>query len=34
MGRSGHFTTEEARVAGERIGIDWVTSLFDVEQFG
>jgi hypothetical protein len=27
------FTVEEARAAGERIGIDWVTSPFDVEQF-
>lgn len=28
-----HFTAEEARLAGERIGIDWATSAFDVEQF-
>jgi Protein of unknown function (DUF5661) len=28
-----HFTAEEARVAGKRIGIDWATSPFDVEQF-
>jgi DNA-directed RNA polymerase alpha subunit len=28
-----HFTAEEARAAGERIGIDWATSRFDVEQF-
>ncbi len=28
-----HFTAEEARAAGELIGIDWVTSPFDVEQF-
>ena len=28
-----HFTVDEAREAGERIGIDWVTSPFDVEQF-
>jgi DNA-directed RNA polymerase alpha subunit len=27
------FTTEQAREAGERIGIDWATSRFDVEQF-
>jgi len=27
------FTADEARAAGERIGIDWVTSPFDVEQF-
>jgi DNA-directed RNA polymerase alpha subunit len=28
-----HFTTEQARSAGERIGIDWGASPFDVEQF-
>ncbi|MBV9918185.1 MAG: hypothetical protein JO153_16920 [Solirubrobacterales bacterium] len=28
-----HFTTEQARAAGERVGIDWNTSRFDVEQF-
>jgi Protein of unknown function (DUF5661) len=28
-----HFTAEEARRAGERIGIDWAASMFDVEQF-
>lgn len=27
------FTAEQARAAGERIGIDWATSRFDVEQF-
>jgi hypothetical protein len=27
------FTAEQARAAGERIGIDWSTSPFDVEQF-
>ena len=27
------FTTEQARTIGERIGIDWSTSRFDVEQF-
>lgn len=27
------FTAEQAREAGERIGIDWATSPFDVEQF-
>lgn len=26
-------TAEEARAAGARIGIDWSTSSFDVEQF-
>jgi hypothetical protein len=28
-----HFTADEARAAGERIGIDWTSSPFDVEQF-
>jgi hypothetical protein len=28
-----HFTAEEARAAGERVGIDWAVSWFDVEQF-
>lgn len=28
-----NFTVDEARAAGERIGIDWSTSRFDVEQF-
>jgi hypothetical protein len=27
------FTTDEARQIGERIGIDWATAPFDVEQF-
>jgi DNA-directed RNA polymerase alpha subunit len=27
------FTADEARAAGERIGIDWSASRFDVEQF-
>ena len=26
------FTADQARAAGERIGIDWATSRFDVEQ--
>ena len=30
--RSG-FTPDEARAAGERIGIDWGSALFDLEQF-
>jgi hypothetical protein len=30
--RSG-FTPDEARAAGERIGIDWVSAPFDLEQF-
>jgi hypothetical protein len=33
MRGKAHFTAEEARQAGARIGIDWVTSPFDVEQF-
>jgi DNA-directed RNA polymerase alpha subunit len=33
MSGEAHFTGDEARVAGERIGIDWSTSPFDVEQF-
>ncbi len=33
MSEKTHFTTEEARAAGEQIGIDWATSPFDVEQF-
>jgi hypothetical protein len=27
------FTSAQARAAGERIGIDWASSPFDVEQF-
>jgi len=27
------FTADQARAAGEQIGIDWGTSRFDVEQF-
>jgi hypothetical protein len=27
------FTVEQARAAGEQIGIDWAGSRFDVEQF-
>jgi len=33
MSDKAHFTTEEAHAAGKRIGIDWVTSPFDIEQF-
>ncbi len=32
MSEKGHFTAEQACVTGERIGIDWATSPFDVEQ--
>jgi hypothetical protein len=27
------FTTDEARSVGERLGIDWASSPFDIEQF-
>ena len=27
------FTDDQARAAGERIGIDWASSRFDLEQF-
>jgi hypothetical protein len=33
MSEKAHFTADEARKTGERIGIDWVASSFDVEQF-
>jgi hypothetical protein len=33
MSDTTHFTAEQARVAGEQIGIDWETSPFAVEQF-
>jgi uncharacterized protein DUF5661 len=33
MSDKASFTAEEARAAGEQIGIDWATSQFDVEQF-
>ncbi|HYM45062.1 MAG TPA: DUF5661 family protein [Solirubrobacteraceae bacterium] len=33
MSDEAHFTAEEARAAGEQIGIDWATSPFEVEQF-
>ncbi len=33
MSDTTHFTAEQARTAGERIGIDWGTSPFDVDQF-
>jgi hypothetical protein len=33
MSEKARFTAEEARAAGERIGVDWETSQFDVEQF-
>ena len=33
MNDTAHFTADEARANGERIGIDWAASPFDVEQF-
>lgn len=33
MTEKAHFTSEQARAAGEQIGIDWSASRFDVEQF-
>jgi hypothetical protein len=33
MEASRRFTAEEAHSIGERIGIDWNSSRFDVEQF-
>lgn len=33
MSEKAQFTAEQARAAGERIGIDWGSSRFDVEQF-
>jgi Protein of unknown function (DUF5661) len=33
MSEKAHFTVEEARAAGERIGIEWLASPFEVEQF-
>ena len=33
MNAKREFTADEARAAGERIGIDWGTARFDVEEF-
>jgi hypothetical protein len=33
MAETQHFTADQARAAGERIGIDWNACRFDVEQF-
>jgi hypothetical protein len=33
MNAKRSFTADEAHAAGERIGIDWTTSRFDVDQF-
>ena len=32
MSQNTSFTVDQARAAGEQIGIDWATSPFDVEQ--
>jgi uncharacterized protein DUF5661 len=32
MSEKARFTAEQARSAGERIGVDWASSRFDVEQ--
>jgi hypothetical protein len=33
VSQAPHFTVQDARSAGEQIGIDWAHSRFDVEQF-
>lgn len=33
MSKKQAFSAEQARAAGQQIGIDWATSRFDVEQF-
>jgi uncharacterized protein DUF5661 len=33
MSDTSRFTADQARVAGEGIGIDWTSSPFDVDQF-
>jgi len=33
VGEGTQFSVDQARSAGERIGIDWSTSAFDVDQF-
>lgn len=33
MASRSRFTLDEARTAGERIGVDWGSAPFDVEQF-
>ena len=33
MASRSRFTLDEARAAGERIGVDWGSAPFDVEQF-
>lgn len=33
MASRSHFTPDEARAAGARIGVDWAAAPFDLEQF-
>ena len=33
MASRSRFTVDEARAAGERIGVDWASAPFDLEQF-
>lgn len=33
MASRSHFTDDEARAAGERIGVDWASAPFALEQF-
>jgi Protein of unknown function (DUF5661) len=33
MTETSHFTIDQAREIGERVGIEWSSSRFDVEQF-
>jgi uncharacterized protein DUF5661 len=33
VSESSRFSAEQARAAGEQIGIDWASAPFDVEQF-
>lgn len=33
MASRSHFTADEARAAGERIGVDWASAPFGLEQF-
>ncbi|HET9104050.1 MAG TPA: DUF5661 family protein [Solirubrobacteraceae bacterium] len=33
MSETQRFTPDQARALGERVGIDWSTARFDVEQF-
>lgn len=33
MSTKKSFTADEARAAGQQIGVDWTTSRFDIEQF-